>query len=84
MTGKIIQISGSVIDVQFEKGHLPRIKDALTVKHGEKTLFMEVAQHIGYSDAILIIVNGPFLLILGQQRDIPTQILGCGIGREDT
>ena len=33
--GKIIQVSGPVIDVLFEKGNLPHIKDALTVdNHG--------------------------------------------------
>ena len=29
--GKIIQVSGPVIDVLFEKGNLPHIKDALKV-----------------------------------------------------
>ena len=34
--GKIIQVSGPVIDVLFEKGNLPHIKDALTVdNHGK-------------------------------------------------
>ena len=31
MTGKIIQVSGSVIDVKFEEGHLPRIREALAI-----------------------------------------------------
>ncbi|MBR5515787.1 MAG: F0F1 ATP synthase subunit beta [Clostridia bacterium] len=45
--GKIVQISGSVVDVAFEKGKLPKIKEALTVFcNGEKRV-MEVAQHIG-------------------------------------
>ena len=46
-TGKIIQISGSVVDVAFEKGKLPKIKEALTVVLDEKERVMEVAQHIG-------------------------------------
>ena len=46
-TGKIIQISGSVIDVAFEKGNLPKIKEALTVSLYNKVRVMEVAQHIG-------------------------------------
>ena len=46
MTGKISQIVGVVIDVEFSKGHLPAIYNALeaTLK-GEKLLF-EVAQHL--------------------------------------
>ena len=47
MTGKIVQVSGSVVDAVFEKGELPKIKEALTVTLGGKTHVMEVAQHIG-------------------------------------
>lgn len=45
--GKIVQIAGPVIDVEFEAGQLPRIKDALEVMNGDKKCVMEVAQHIG-------------------------------------
>ena len=48
MTGRIVQISGSVIDVKFEKGHLPSINEALTVETEEGRRVMEVAQHIGH------------------------------------
>jgi F-type H+-transporting ATPase subunit beta len=44
--GKIVQVMGPVVDVQFE-GELPKIKDALEVKNGDKRAVMEVAQHIG-------------------------------------
>ena len=47
MTGRIVQISGSVIDVRFEQGQLPAIKEALKVKTEDGTRVMEVAQHIG-------------------------------------
>lgn len=36
--GKIIQISGPVVDVQFEKGPLPHIKEALTVENQGKNV----------------------------------------------
>ena len=46
--GTITEISGPVVDVTFEDGQLPKIKDALTLKlNGEKRV-MEVAQHIGH------------------------------------
>ena len=48
MTGRIVQISGSVIDVKFEQGQLPAIKEALKVKTEDGTRVMEVAQHIGH------------------------------------
>ena len=47
MTGKIVQVSGSVVDVRFEPGHLPKIKEALTVEVDGQEVVMEVAQHIG-------------------------------------
>ncbi len=46
-TGKIIQISGSVVDVEFEKDKIPRIDEALTVSLNDEKRVMEVAQHIG-------------------------------------
>lgn len=45
--GKIVQISGPVIDAVFENGALPRIREALTVTINGETRVMEVAQHIG-------------------------------------
>lgn len=44
--GKIVQVMGPVVDVQFE-GELPHLKDALTVEVDGKALVMEVSQHIG-------------------------------------
>ena len=46
MKGSIAQIIGAVIDVRFE-GEVPAILNALTVKHGESELVLEVAQHLG-------------------------------------
>ena len=45
--GKIVQVSGPVVDVEFDETYLPQIKDALTVMNGDKKCVMEVAQHIG-------------------------------------
>ena len=45
-TGKIIQVIGAVIDVQFEDD-LPEILTALEVDNGGNKLILEVAQHLG-------------------------------------
>ena len=45
-TGRITQIMGAVIDVQFT-GELPSIMSALTVDNHGKELVLEVAQHLG-------------------------------------
>ena len=44
--GKITQVMGPVVDVQFD-GELPKIKEALEVENDGKRAVMEVAQHIG-------------------------------------
>lgn len=46
-TGKIVQVLGPVVDVEFENGKLPMIKDALEVIHEGKRVVMEVASHMG-------------------------------------
>ena len=45
--GKVAQVMGPVVDVRFEDGHLPAIYNALTMPVGDRTLTVEVAQHIG-------------------------------------
>src|SRR2546421_7235789 len=46
--GRIVQIIGPVLDVQFEEGHLPQIYDALVVKREDGTdVIAEVQQHLG-------------------------------------
>ena len=45
--GKILQVLGPVVDVQFEHGSLPKIYDALTVENGGETQVLEVLKHLG-------------------------------------
>ncbi len=47
--GKITQVIGAVVDVQFED-HLPAILNALETKNGGNRLVLEVAQHLGEND----------------------------------
>jgi F-type H+/Na+-transporting ATPase subunit beta len=44
--GKIIQIVGVVVDVEFAEGELPAIFDALHVEHGDSVVTLEVEQHL--------------------------------------
>ena len=44
--GKISQVIGAVVDVQFE-GELPPILNALEVEGTDHRLVLEVAQHLG-------------------------------------
>ncbi|MEG0354113.1 MAG: F0F1 ATP synthase subunit beta, partial [Lachnospiraceae bacterium] len=46
--GKIIQVMGPVVDVEFaDQESLPLLKDALEVQNGDKKCIMEAAQHVG-------------------------------------
>jgi ATP synthase F1 beta subunit len=45
--GKITQVIGAVVDVQFEEGHLPSILNALELQDHDKRVVLEVAQHLG-------------------------------------
>ncbi len=45
--GKIVQVLGAVVDVQFPDGNVPSILNALTTQNDGKTLVLEVAQHLG-------------------------------------
>ena len=48
--GRIVQVMGPVVDVVFENGDLPFIKDALEVENNGKKCIMEVAQHLGNNE----------------------------------
>ena len=55
--GKVSQVMGPVVDVRFEKGELPAIYNALTIPIGDRTLTVEVAQHIGDNTARCIAMS---------------------------
>ena len=46
LTGKISQVLGAVVDVEFD-GELPAIMNALEVDNNGIRLVLEVAQHLG-------------------------------------
>ena len=47
MEGKVVQIIGPVLDIEFETENLPKIYDAIRVEYKDIKLTAEVAQHIG-------------------------------------
>ena len=57
-TGKIIQVSGSVVDVRFPHGELPRIREALSVELNGKRLVMEVEQYLSAETVRCIMLSG--------------------------
>ncbi|MBN9013946.1 MAG: F0F1 ATP synthase subunit beta, partial [Rhizobiales bacterium] len=63
--GRITQVIGAVVDVQFE-GHLPAILNAIETKNGNNRLVLEVAQHLGESTVRTIAMDTTEGLVRGQ------------------
>src|ERR1700726_3712967 len=64
--GRITQVIGAVVDVQFE-GHLPAILNALETQNGGNRLVLEVAQHLGESTVRTIAMDTAEGLVRGQE-----------------
>ncbi|MBI1216341.1 MAG: F0F1 ATP synthase subunit beta [Alphaproteobacteria bacterium] len=62
--GKVTQVLGAVVDVQFE-GKLPAILNALTLDNDGKTLVLEVAQHLGENTVRCIAMDSTEGLVRG-------------------
>jgi F-type H+-transporting ATPase subunit beta len=85
--GKITQVIGAVVDVEFEPGKLPPIYNALRVTNPaiddrEMNLVLEVAQHLGENAVRTIAMDGTDGLVRGQQvMDTGDQIV-MPVGRK--
>ncbi|MDE5576140.1 MAG: F0F1 ATP synthase subunit beta [Oscillospiraceae bacterium] len=55
--GKVVQIIGAVVDIQFTKDNLPNLLNAIEIELNGKPLICEVAQHIG-DDVVRCIAMG--------------------------
>ena len=62
--GKITQVIGAVVDVQFE-GELPAILNALTTENNGKKLVLEVAQHLGETTVRTVAMDASEGLVRG-------------------
>ena len=63
--GKITQVLGAVVDVQFE-GELPAILNALNAENQGKRLVLEVAQHLGEKTVRTVAMDSTDGLVRGQ------------------
>ena len=74
--GRIVQVMGPVVDVEFNsKEELPFIKDALEVDNGGRRCVMEVAQHVGNNIARCIMLASSD----GLYKDMEVTATGAGI-----
>ena len=66
LVGKVHQVIGAVVDVQFES-ELPAILSALEIKQEGRTLVLEVAQHLGESAVRTIAMDTTEGLVRGEE-----------------
>ena len=85
-TGKIVQIIGPVVDVEFPGGDLPSIYNALKIRHevdGQSTeITAEVAQHLGESTVRAVAMQPTDGLTRGIAVEDTGQPISVPVGRE--
>lgn len=81
--GKIVQVLGPVVDVEFFEGsELPRIKDALEVNNEGKRCVMEVAQHMGNSTVRCIMLASSEGLYKGMEVTATGEGIKVPVGKQ--
>ena len=55
--GTVVQISQAMVDVRFERGQLPKVREAVVVTSGSQYWAMEVAQHLGNSTVRCVLLT---------------------------
>src|ERR1700753_4051899 len=78
-SGKITQVIGAVVDVQFE-GALPAILNSLETNNGGNRLVLEVAQHLGESTVRAIAMDVTEGLVRGQEAPPPALPIAVPVG----
>jgi F-type H+-transporting ATPase subunit beta len=80
-TGKIIQVVGVVIDVEFTTD-IPAINDALLIKHDGRTITLEVAQHLSENTVRSIALSTTDGLRRGQEVEATGAPISVPVGIE--
>ena len=65
--GRVIQITGPVLDIKFADGQLPELLNAIEIDNNGETLVVEVAQHIGDNVARCIAMSSTDGLVRGTE-----------------
>src|SRR5215203_2601026 len=79
--GKITQVIGAVVDVQFED-HLPAILNALETQNGGNRLVLEVAQHLGENTVRTVAMDISEGLVRGQECTDTGAPISVPVGEE--
>ncbi len=80
--GKIIQITGPVVDIEFEGADVPAVYNALEVKVGERKVVLEVAKHLEPGRARAIALSSTDGLARGAEATDLGAPISVPVGRE--
>ena len=80
--GKIVAVSGPVVDVEFENGCLPKIKDALIVNNDGKECTMEVSKHLGKNTVRCIMLSSSDGLYKGMEVEATGDGIKVPVGKK--
>lgn len=80
--GKISQVVGVVVDVEFPGGNLPAIYNALKVRLGDKDLMFEVAQHLSESSVRAVALGSTDGLKRGDKVEDTGAPISVPVGKE--
>jgi F-type H+/Na+-transporting ATPase subunit beta len=79
VTGRVRQVMGAVVDVQFD-GHLPAILNALETQNRGNRLVLEVAQHLGENSVRTVAMDSTEGLVRGQEVSDTGQAIAVPVG----
>jgi F-type H+-transporting ATPase subunit beta len=79
--GRVTQVMGAVVDVQFS-GDLPEILNALETENQGSRLILEVAQHLGESTVRTIAMDATEGLVRGQEVKNTGEAISVPVGPE--
>lgn len=80
--GKVVQVTGAVIDVRFENGELPALLNAIEIQNGQEKLVVEVAQHLGDDVVRCIAMSSTDGLVRGTAAVDTGAPISVPVGRE--
>jgi len=82
-TGKIVQVIGPVVDVEFAPGQLPAIYNALKINQGNgNPITVEVAQHLGESTVRTVSMQPTDGMVRGLPVEDTGQPISVPVGPE--
>ena len=80
--GTVVQVIGPVLDIKFPDGQLPSLLNAIRVENGDKSLIVEVSQHIGDNVVRCIAMSSTDGLVRGAKAVDTGGPISVPVGRE--